>query len=158
MPSAWAAAISSSMLTAPGASVAGASVGASVAASVGASVGASVITSVGASVAAGGASVVAPPPHAANREANTSNVAKLNNSFLIFILFSPLGLVSSATRSLLPALYYWISLNTMSVSERFGVDPLKIYILHIKHPLLNGEAVNLIGCAGREESGWIIKS
>src|SRR5690242_4412296 len=96
------------MLAAPscvaGASVApGASVGASVMASVGASVaGASVA---GASVAAGGASVVlAPPPHAANREAKTSNVNRLNNNFLVFILFSPLGLGLSATRS--PQRYY----------------------------------------------------
>jgi hypothetical protein len=42
----------------------------------------------GASVG-GGACVVAAPPHAANIDANTSNVNILNNNFLVFILFSP---------------------------------------------------------------------
>src|SRR5688572_15654350 len=118
MPSAWAAAISSSMLTAPGASVAGASVGASVAASVGASVITSVGASVGASVAAGGASVVAPPPHAANREANTSNDARLNNNFLVFILFSPsrMGLREPCA---LFRYYNWVGRNTMKILKWF---------------------------------------
>jgi hypothetical protein len=53
----------------------------------------------GISVAAGG-SVAAPPPHAANRAANTNNDNRLNNGLLVFILFSPLSLVVSAGRSL----------------------------------------------------------
>jgi hypothetical protein len=91
-----------------GASVAGISVaaGASVA-GISVAAGASVA---GAAVAAGGG-VVAAPPHAANREANTSNVNRLNN-FLVFILFSPLefGCERDALSSLI--LYYWICRNT----------------------------------------------
>jgi hypothetical protein len=93
--------MSSSMLTAPsaGASVAGDSVaGISVAGDSVAGISVAGASVAGISVAAGG--WVAAPPHAANREANTSNVNRLNNSFLVFILFSPLSLVVNALRSL----------------------------------------------------------
>src|SRR5215207_3437077 len=103
VPSAWAAAISSSILAAPsaGASVAGISVaGISVA-----GISVAGISVAGTSVAAG--ACVAPPPQAASRAANTNNDKKLNISFLVFILFSPLEL--GCERHALASSQYYIT-------------------------------------------------